>query len=217
MRANLLPESILQLKAAQKTKNHALVAVLAGVAVVLVGFAGALVSTAAAQGDLDTVQATNADLSATQRSYSNVSAVLNDIDGIQSQLERIFANDITAGAFVTTLRNAIPEGVTLSSINTVLADGNTTASDTTNLGASGAVLDDSGLPVIGSIDFTGSAADAAGIAVLIDNLGELQGVTVPYIVSIRNKDTGGVEFTAQASITDALTSDRFSTEDGAAQ
>jgi len=115
------------------------------------------------------------------------------------------------------LRAAIPEGVTLSSINTVLADGNTATGDTTNLGASGAVLDDSGLPVIGSIDFTGSAADAAGIAVLIDNLGELQGVTVPYIVSIRNKDTGGVEFTAQASITDALTSDRFSTEDGAAQ
>ena len=213
VRANLLPESILQLKAAQRTKNNALVAVVAGVAVVLVGFAGALVATATAQGELDRVQATNADLSATQRSFSDVSAVLNDIDGIQSQLDRLFVNDVTSGALVASLRDVIPDGVTLSSLNVVLADGNAGAGDEANLGASGAVLDDSGLPIIGSLDFTGTAPDTVGLASLIDNIGALPGMTVPYIVSIRNKDTGGIEFTAQASVTDDLTSDRFSTEE----
>ena len=192
-------------------------AVVAGVAVVLVGFAGALLSTASAQGGLDAAQSTNADLAAMQRTYADVSAVLTDIDGISSQLDRIFVNDVTSADFVTELRSAIPEGVTISSINAVLADGTTVGGDAATLGASAAVLDDSGLPVIGSLDFTGFAPDESGVSALINNIGGLDGLTVPYIVSIRDKATGGVEFTAQASVTGAAVSDRFATEEGAAQ
>jgi Tfp pilus assembly protein PilN len=217
VRANLLPESILQLKAAQKTKSYALIAIVGGVAVVLVGLAATFVSIGAAQAQLDAAQTTSAELAATQRSYSDVSGVLSDIDGIESQLERIFVNDITPGTFLTGLRAIVPEGVTISSVNATFADASVVAGAGDSVGASSATLDDSGQLIIGSLDFTGSAPDESGVATLITNVGNIEGLTVPYIVSIRDRATGGVEFTAQASVTSTSISGRFAAEEGEAE
>ncbi|MCU1407294.1 MAG: Fimbrial assembly protein PilN [Glaciihabitans sp.] len=182
------------------------------------GLAVTIYLTGAAQGQLDQADNANTQLVATQRTFSTASSVLSDMDGIDSQLNRLFVDDVAVGPFVATLRATAPEGATFSSVNLTILGADESGAASSTVGGSAASLDDSGLAIIGSLDFTGNAPNEKTIAALIDSVTDVPGLTVPYIVSIRgNSTTGGYDFTAQATVTEALRSERFAIEDEAAQ
>jgi len=217
VRANLLPPSILQSKTAKRTRRSSLVAMAAGVLLVAGGYVAAVLVTSSAQSQLDLAQSVNSDLLAEQRALSEAAGVLGDISGIEVQLERMFTDDVSLSSFLTGLRAAVPARVEVSSAN-IAVPGATDESGTSTVGGSAGGLDDSGRAHLGSIDLTGSAPDAKTVEAFVARLAEVPGITVPYVVAVREGQGGeGVDFTAQATITDAVRSERFAQQDGSAE
>jgi len=206
IRANLLPHRVLEFRRARRAKGQALTAVVLAVVVVAAGVAATTLLRIAAESRLAFATATNIELLAEQRTYSDVASVLAEIDDIGGQLAALLRDDVSTSDLIDAIRGVATDGVLVSSVALDLLRG---PGDVDAVGVAGS-LDDSGLDHLGTLELTGTAPDQRTIAAFVDRLDDLDGITVPYLVSARASTAGnGVEYTIEATITGDLRTDRF--------
>ncbi len=197
IRANLLPMDISVGRRARRTRAVVLVAVVLVLAL-LGGWywqAAGLKQDAETDFELVTQQVTRAQRD--QSKYNDLNTTKNTNKVLSGQLTTLMANDLAWQDLLDLVRTTgTAAEAKVSKIDGSLPDGETPA----------------GTEVIGSISVTGTAPDKKAVAAYMKALAGLtkKGIADPFVSSVSEAETGGVNFSLTASITKTALCGRFS-------
>lgn len=204
IRANLLPQEIIQARRAVVVRKRVAAAV-AALVLVLVGVYGlSWWQTRSANNALAAAQQQSLALEQQQASFADLVQAQAATDSVRSQLQQVMVGDLPWAKLLTALRGTAPAGVSLDEISGTVTD---TAS-----GQAGSVAATGGLPVptskglpAGTLTVTGVAKDKASVAAYADRLSKLRGLANVLVTSVASNGHKAVTFDLTADITtDAL-------------
>jgi hypothetical protein len=204
--ADLTPPEILTARRARTVRRLVLVA-LVGVLVLCAGASVlAVLHTGSASSALDAEQAQTASLRAQQQRYAEVIRVQGSLGSVRAQLGSLLADDVDFGALASAVDGARPTAVRLSQVTAVLTlvAGPGAPAAPSGLGS----LDSSGRRHLGNLTITGTAGSLSDVARYTDRLAAVRGAVAANPVS-EQRTAGGVHFTIELSLTDALLTGRY--------
>jgi len=207
LRVNLLPGAVRASRIWRRAIRDAIL--LVAVAVLLV--AGASVALLVWQGNLDRQAGVEMDrqarLLAEQREYADIAQVLADTRTIEAGLAELFADEASASELIGLVRQAFPEGSTLTGVSVAISGADEESSSAP--GGAAAALNESDAVPIGQLEVRGTAAGQPQVREIEAALASTEGFEVPYLVSARALEGGGEAFTVRVAVTDVLVTGRF--------
>ena len=211
-RVNLLPQRVKDRRSMRGHRRLAVLIVAGAVVVVAVAFGTLAGYQGLMQQRLDDRTETQLELLAEQRSHAEIAGILDSTRLVEQRLGRLLTDDVAPAELMRQMRDALPEGSTLTGLNFSLpgADG----AESSAPGGASATLDESGEVAIGQIDITGTGRTQSEIKAYSDHLAEITGLRLPYVVSTRTLDDArGNAFTMRVTVTDQARSLRFTEGD----
>jgi hypothetical protein len=205
IRADLLPQEVIDSRRARKVRR-AVLAALVGLVLVLAGWYGvAIFETADARAGLAGAQDEVQVLQRKQAKYADLVNIQAESGSIKAQLGTLLANDLPWSTVVTQVLAAAPGGVTVNDVTADLTAG------ATNTGAPTVQLPNTtGKTIVGQITVTGHAPGKAAAAAYVDALAKVKGLGNPYVTSAMPPG-GEVDFTVRLDVTNAILGGRFTT------
>ncbi|MBG0830669.1 PilN domain-containing protein [Planomonospora sp. ID67723] len=206
--ADLLPPEIAAARRGRRARN--LVLSVLTVFVLLLGGWYVLASqqTTAAEEELARAQTELHDSMRRRNEFSELVNVRGQAETINTQLAALLADDLRWARLLSSVSQAAPDGVKLSSITAKIkekAEGGTRETDDS------ALPNTSGEELIGEVSITGVGDGKRDVAAYVDALGEVPGLGNPLLNDVREQDAG-VDFGLRLDITDAALGGRYSTE-----
>jgi hypothetical protein len=159
----------------------------------------------AAQDAYDAEQARTAGLQREVAQYSDITLMETHISQIEAQVATLLQHDVDYVNVMAKIRARAPEGVEITNLAVLLAEGSggVTPPVTPNAG---------GRPeVIGSVSISGRSTSISALAPFVKSLSMLRGVD-EVVPTSNTKTDAGVEYTLTMNITDELYTHRFDTK-----
>ena len=196
IRANLLPSEITAGRNARRTRFALIGAVLVVVVVLALWYLYAVQAKNTAAENLETATQQVRLAQKSKASHNELTKTINEQETITTQLKTLLASDLPWATTLDTLR----------------ATGTAAGVDITEI--VGTVTDDGGPATAGgtaaTLSITGTAPDKKTVALFVEKLATLTGVTDPYLTTAtQNGDT--VDFALTAELTSAARCGRFTT------
>jgi Tfp pilus assembly protein PilN len=202
IRANLLPDEIVDARRARHMMRMVAVGLVALIALLIGGYAVTAWQTSGAKKDLAAAQRGSVTLRNQERAFGPLVAAQAQAASIKAELTKLMAGDLPWKDLLATLRKSATGGVTITSVS-----GDTTAgaASATSNGAGGlGILNQSGKEQVGTLTISGSAPDKNAVATYIDTLTKVTGLAAPFPASLTGQ-AGKLTFSASVIITsDAL-------------
>src|SRR5690606_3811137 len=119
----------------------------------------------------------------------------------ERRLTELLSDDIAPADLTRALREALPDGSTLTGLSFSIPGADGTESSAP--GGVSAKLDGSGETAIGQIEITGTGRTQREILAYSENLEQVTGLRLPYVVSTRTLDDArGNAFVLRVTVTD---------------
>jgi hypothetical protein len=148
-----------------------------------------------------------------QRKYSSVTVVRGAIGQVQDQLAGLMSGDVDTAALVHSIVDALPATMTIDQMTVTISVAGTSGDRSGTTGGIGS-LDLTGATHIGTVALSGTGAELTDLAGYVRALQDAKGVFEPYPLSNQATDTG-TTYSLQLTLTDALLTHRYETQDGA--
>jgi Tfp pilus assembly protein PilN len=205
--ANLLPPEIVESRRG-RTVRRIVVSALALFTVLLGAWYGAAsYQTSLARDDLSNTRSDVDRLSRQQRSFAELIKTQNESRAIGTQLSSLLATDLQWAQLLSSLRQAAPQGVQLTSVSGGLA------SATGGGAATSQLPNTSGQKLIGTLTVNGSAPSKAAVADYLDALAKVQGLGNPLLEKV-DEEGKPVSFIMRVDITGAALGGRYPSPNG---
>lgn len=206
---NLMPAEVIARRRLGWLKRRLGFALLAVLALVVLGYAITSQLTTTAQDDLATAQAQTSSLQRQVTGFADVTNVQNQISQIKLQLSGVMASDLPWTTLVNNIEKVAPKGLTVAAVAAQLdvdpAGGGQAPAP--------APAPAAGTPTVGSIDVSGTARDYRSVAAFADALARVRGF-VDVDPGSLSGDGRGASYTLTLSFTKAVFGGRFSTPGG---
>lgn len=212
--ADLTPPELIASRRMRVIRRLMIVGVAAVVLLCAGGYTLAILQYNQASTELASEQDRTTSLLAEQRQYSGVTIVRGAIADVQGQLAGLMVGDVNVGTLVKSVITALPKGMSIDQIAVTVAatdDTGSSASDKKSGGLVGLDLSDS--THIGTVTLSGTGSKLTDLAVYVDALRATPGVFEPFPQSNQTTDTG-TTYSLQLTLTDALLTHRYDTQDG---
>ncbi|GGF36280.1 hypothetical protein GCM10010922_09300 [Microbacterium sorbitolivorans] len=210
-RVNLLPQRVKDRRSMRGRRRGSIMLVIISLIVVGLAYGGLTAYQQVLEGRLDSRLDTQQELLAEQRSHAEIAGILDETQLVERRLEELLADDIAPAEITRALRDALPDGSTLTGLTFSVpgADG----AESSAPGGASAALDGSGEVAIGQIEITGTGRNQREILAYSEKLEQIAGLRLPYIVSTRTLDDArGNAFTLRVTITDQARTGRYAGE-----
>lgn len=200
--ANLTPPELIASRRLNRYRRYVVAALVAVVALIVVGFGYAFWKHHTAADSLSSAQNQGASLSQQAGQYGNVVQIQGDISSIQGQLAGLMTNDSDTAALVNRIAHAAPPGVSITDLTiTYTAPGSAATTPT-------GTLITSAIPRIGTITLDGTGVNMTDASAYVDALAKVPGLVDVYPVTNARQQIG-TQFTITVSMTNKLLSNRF--------
>jgi Tfp pilus assembly protein PilN len=210
-RVNLLPQRVKDRRSMRGRRRGSIMLVVISLIVVGLAYGGLTAYQQMLQARLDSRLDTQQELLAEQRSYAEIAGILDETQLVEHRLEELLVDDIAPAEITRALREALPDGSTLTGLTFSIPGADGAASSAP--GGASAALDGSGEIAIGQIEITGTGRSQREILAYSENLEQIAGLRLPYVVSTRTlEDARGNAFTLRVTITDEARTGRYAGE-----
>lgn len=204
IRADLLPVEVAEARRARKVRTGVIAAVAAFTAVVVAWYGVASYQVDAAQTGRDKAQDDVRSLTRQQAGFTRLVATQAQIASLNAQLSGLFATDLQWATLLTSLADAAPAGVTLTSVSGALDVAGTggAANSATRLPSTVSYVE------VGTLQLAGNAPSKAAVAAYVDALARVPGVANALLGGV-SQNGGVVTFAVGMVITKAALGGRF--------
>lgn len=206
---NLLPPEVRAARGLRQTKRWLAISLLVTVVVCFGVFGLALISSAAANGELLDAQNETARLQVEQQKYAEVPQVLGALDQAKTARTLGMSTDIAWKSYFDAIAAVLPANVNIDSLAANVA--------TPLAPATGVPADPLQTASIGQLSFTGRTSTVPDTAAWVDALNSLPGLSDAWVSTASiTEDEHGIYYTvtATAQVTDLAYSGRFAATDG---
>lgn len=210
-RVNLLPQRVKDRRSMRGRRRGSIMLVVVSLLVVALAYGGLTAYQQVLEARLDSRLDTQQELLTEQRSHAEIAGILDETQLVERRLEELLVDDIAPAEITRALRDALPDGSTLTGLTFSVpgADG----AESSAPGGASAALDGSGEVAIGQIEITGTGRNQREILAYSEQLEQIAGLRLPYIVSTRTLDDArGNAFTLRVTITDQARTGRYAGE-----
>lgn len=209
IRADLMPDEIIRSRRTERVRRRVLLA-LAALAILLTGGYGlSLYQTSNAHRGLDALARQNAAMINEQAAFGPLVRAQGLKKTIDAQLSRLMVGDLSWKAMLATLRAKATDGIALTEVTGTVTAGAAAAGGPSSPGGIGA-LNLTGQQQVGTLTVSGSARDKRSVADYADRLGQVKGLTAPFISTVTALGAK-VTFTINVLITSDALGGRYST------
>jgi len=210
VRANLLPQDIIDKRRLRETKRVMAIG-LAVLVVLLVAWYGfAMLQTRQAKSDLSSAQETTISLQHQQQQFGPLVAAQAQSAAIKSELTKLMVGDLQWKDLLATVRSNAKGGVVITGVSATMTSGAASApGNVTALGLG--VLNQSGKQQVGTLTIDGTAPDKNAVAAYIDSLAKVTGLASPFPASLTGQK-GALTFSASVIITSDALGGRYATK-----
>ena len=201
---NLLPTRYARAMALRRAKLFAAIALMIGVLAVVLAWTITAQQRGAAQEKLDIAMSERSLLQSQANKYADVPRVFAEVADAQIQFRDAMASEVRWSFFLNDLALTIPSGVSLDTLQVVVADPGT--SQVVGSGAAG---------TIGTMNVTAKALRFNTVANWLDAIAKWDSLTNPQVASISAAEEEGtdlVTFGSSADITSEALSGRYAEE-----
>jgi len=203
--ANLLPVEIADGRRTKRVRRVVLVALCLVVILVGAWYGTATLLTSAAADDLVSVQADVQRIRGQQGEFGELVNVRKDAKAVTTQLTVLLANDLSWARLNTSVRDAAPDGVRITSLTAQLNTDKDAPIAAPAAGGAGTA----GSTAIGQISIAGSAPDKHAVAVYLDALARSWGVGNPMLVNASLEANDRYQFSLNVDITGKALGGRY--------
>lgn len=210
-RVNLLPQRVKDRRSLRGRRRASIMLIVASLAVIGLVYGGLSAYQQVLEARLDSRLEMQQELRAEQRSHTEIAGLLDETQLVERRLEELLTDDVAPAELTRALRAALPDGSTLTGLNFSIpgADG----AESSAPGGASAELDGSGEIAIGQIEITGTGRNQREILAYSEQLEQIAGLRLPYVVSTRTLDDArGNAFTLRVTITDQARTGRYAGE-----
>ena len=194
IRANLLPEEIINSRREGKVRRRVVTALAMFTALLVAWYGVATYEASLAKDDLVAAEDDTRSLTRQQNAFSELVKTQTESKAITSQLQTLLANDLRWSTLLASLQSAAPAGVKVTGVTGALA-------------AEKDAKQASGGPV-GTLTITGAAPSKDALAAYVDALAKVSGFANPFPTDASEQDAR-VEFTVRLDITEAALGGRY--------
>ena len=213
IRANLLPDELVQDRRAGVVKRRIVIGLAAVVAVMAVLYGLTLWSTASARHDLSQARRQNTALLNQQQKYKPLMDAQSQATQINTALTKLMSGDLQWTQLLGTLRSTAPRGVKIDSVagTITIGAGSVLNSSVSGQGPGIGALNTTGVPPAGTLNITGSANNKDTVAAYVAALSQVTGLVTPYPTSVTTTGSS-VAFAISAVITTDALGGRYNTK-----
>jgi Tfp pilus assembly protein PilN len=200
--ADLTPPELIRLRRVAVLRRRVLISLLVLLAVVVSGYAVAVLGQHRAADEAAAANDETISLSRAAASYASVTKAETAIALLNSQVASLMGDDVDVPAMLADIRAALPATMAISNISLTLG-GDALGSGTVGLDATG------GTP-IGTLTLSGSGRSLDDLPAFVDRLSRVKGM-VDVLPTSNTLSKGTAQFNVTASLTDALYTHRYDT------
>jgi Tfp pilus assembly protein PilN len=202
---NLLPPEIVESRQGRRVRRVVLSALAAFTVLLGVWYGLASYQTSSARDEVSGAQGDVERLARLQKPFASLISAQNESRAIGAQLSSLLAGDLQWAHLLSSLREAAPEGVRITTVA-----GGLSSPD----GGSGAAVsrlpNTSGQKVIGTLTVTGSAPSKAAVAEYLDALAKVPGFANPLLDTVTAPEKTA-DFSLRLDITNSALGGRYPT------
>ncbi len=209
--ANLLPDEIVAGRRLRQLQRRIVLAFAVLLVVLISGYAVSWWQTGTAQTELSDQQTRTVSLDNQLKTYQPLLDAQAKSTRIEQALSTLMTGDLQWRDLVTELRSAARGGLTVTGVT-----GNVYTVDQPSVpGAGLELLNQSGLPVIGTVNVTGSAPNKNNVAAYVERLAKLPGLAAPLPASVTGEGNA-LTFSVDVLLTSDALGGRFAAKTSAA-
>lgn len=200
VRANLLPDEIVGARQTVRVRRRVLIGLGLVVALLIGLFGLSRWETSKADSDLSQAEHDQQALQLQEGHFAKLLSSQQQVQAIQTELQRLMQGDLSWQQMLTTLRTKAPAGVQVTSVAGTITAGGGSATSSGGSASSAVSLNQTGQATVGSLLVAGSAPDKGTVAAYADQLATVTGLTAPLVTSV-NAAGRSVSFTLDVVIT----------------
>jgi Tfp pilus assembly protein PilN len=198
--ADLTPPELITLRRVAVLRRRIVIGLLVVLAVVILGYAAALLGQHRASDEAAAANDETISLSQAAARYASITKAETTVALLNSQVAALMQGDVDVAAMLADIRAALPATMAISNISMTLG-GDAPGSGTVGLDATGGTQ-------IGTLTLSGTGRSLDDLPAFVDRLSRVKGM-VDVLPTSNTLVKGTAEFNVTASLTDALYTHRY--------